>query len=47
MKPEEQTKVIQDKSDKKSSINKNIYNKELDERMDEILEMSREINFII
>ena len=47
MKPEEQTKVIQGKSDKKSSINKNIYNKVLDERMDEILEMSREINFII
>ena len=35
------TKAINDKSDNKPSISKEIYDKMLEERMDEILEMSR------
>ena len=35
------TKPINDKSDNKPSISKEIYDKILEERMDEILEMSR------
>ena len=48
MKPKEQTKAINDKSDDNdnSSISKEIYDKLLEERMDEILKMSKEINYI-
>ena len=45
MKPNEQTKAINDKSDDNTSINKEIYDKLLEERMDEILKMSRKINY--
>ena len=38
------TKAVEGKSDGKSSNCKEIYDKILEERMDEILEMSREIN---
>ena len=38
-------KAIESKSNNKPLITKEIYNKILDERMDEILEMSREINY--
>ena len=38
-------KAVKSKSNNKPSISKDIYNKILEERMDEILEMSREINF--
>ena len=38
------TKAINDKSDNKPSISKEIYDKILEERMDEILEMSKQIN---
>ena len=37
-------KVIESESKNKPLINKGIYDKKLDERMDEILEISREIN---
>ena len=48
MKLKEQTKAINDKSDDNdnSSISKEIYDKLLEERMDEILKMSKEINYI-
>ena len=39
------TKAINDKSDNNPAISKEIYDKLLEERMDEILEMSREINY--
>ena len=39
------TKTVNDKSDSSPSISKEIYDKLLDERMDEILEMSREIDY--
>ena len=38
-------KAIESKSNNKPLITKEIYDKILDERMDEILEMSREINY--
>ena len=38
-------KVIESESNNKQSISKDIYNKILEKRMDEILEMSRKINF--
>ena len=38
-------KVIQSGSNNKSTITKEIYNKTLEERMDEILEMSRNIDY--
>ena len=38
------TKAVEGKSDDKSSNCKEIYDKILEEKMDEILEMSREIN---
>ena len=48
MKPKEQTKAVNDKSDDNdnSSISKEIYDKLLEEKMDEILKMSKEINYI-
>ena len=39
------TKAINDKSNNNPPISKEIHDKILDERMDEILEMSREINY--
>ena len=45
MKPKKQTKAITYKSDDNNTpISKEIYDKILEERMDEILEMSRETN---
>ena len=38
-------KVIESESNNKQSVSKDIYNKILEKRMDEMLEMSREINF--
>ena len=46
MKPEKQTKAITYKSDDDNTlISKEIYDDILEERMDEILKMSREINY--
>ena len=45
LKPKEQTNAINDKSDDNTSISKEIYHKILKERMNEILKMSREINY--
>ena len=47
LKPKEQTKAITYKSDDddNTSIRKEIYDEILEERMDEILKMSREINY--
>ena len=45
MKPKEKTKAINDKSDDNTCISKEIYDEILEERMDEILKMSREINY--
>ena len=45
MKPKEQTKAIEDKSDDKPSIQKKSYNILLGERLNEIQEMSKEIDF--
>ena len=39
------TKSVEGKSNDNSSNSKEIYDKVLEERMDEILEMSREINY--
>ena len=45
MKPKEQTKAITYKSDDDNTpITKEIYEEILEERMDEILKMSKEIN---
>ena len=46
MKPKEKTKAINDKSDDNTSISKEIYDEILEERMYEILKMSKEINYI-
>ena len=45
MKPKEKTKAINDKSDDNTCISKEIYDEILEERMDEILKMSRKINY--
>ena len=45
MKPKEQIKAVNDKSDTTPPISKEIYNEILGERIDEILKMSREINY--
>ena len=47
MKPKEKAKAINDKSesDDNTSINKEMYDEILEERMDKILKMSREINY--
>ena len=45
MKPKEKTKAINDKSDDNTSISKEIYDEILEERMDEKLKISREINY--
>ena len=46
MKPEKQTKAITYKSDDDNTLtSKEIYDDILEERMDEILKMSREINY--
>ena len=46
MKPEKQTKAITYKSDDDNTlISKEMYDDILEERMDEILKMSREINY--
>ena len=45
MKPREQTKAINDKSDDNTSISKKIYDEIVEERMDEILKISREVNY--
>ena len=46
MKPEKQTKAITYKSDDDNTlISKETYDDILEERMDEILKMSREINY--
>ena len=45
LKPKEKTKAINDKSDANTSISKEISDEILEERMDEILKMSREINY--
>ena len=46
MKPKEQTKAITYKSDDNNTpISKEIYDEILKERMDKILDMSREINY--
>ena len=45
LKPKEQIKAVNDKSDTTPPISKEIYNEILGERIDEILKMSREINY--
>ena len=45
LKPEEQAKAIENKSGGKLSIQKEIYNRLLDERTDEIWEIAKEINY--
>ena len=45
LKPKEQTKSNEDKSDDNTSISKEIYDEILEERMDEKLKISREINY--
>ena len=45
MKPKGQTNAIEDKSDDKPSIQKKTYNILLDERLNEIQEISKEIDF--
>ena len=45
LKPKEQTKSNEDKSDDNTSISKEIYDELLAERMDEKLKISREINY--
>ena len=45
LKPKEKTKSINDKSDDNTSITKEISNEILEAKMDEILKMSREINY--
>ena len=44
MKPREQIKANNYKSDGNTSISKEIYDEIVEERMDEILKISREIN---
>ena len=46
MKSKEKTKAINDKSDDNTSISKEIYDEILEERMYEILKMSKEVNYI-
>ena len=45
LKPEEQTKVIEDESNYKLSIQKEIYIRPLDERTDEIREIAKESDY--
>ena len=45
LKPKEQTKAVEDKSDKKLSIQKENYDRLLDERVDEIPKIRGQINY--
>ena len=45
LKLEEQTKAIDDKSNDKLSIQKEVYNKVLDKRTDDIQEIAKEIDY--
>ena len=45
LKSKEQTKVIEDKSDRKLLKQKEFYNRSLNERLDEIQKISKEIDF--